>query len=150
MNPFKLKGSQLIKMGEYNQIAKTSASLYSENIGSQTFIGRIKKWHQDAACYSGQTIHRFGNNKRCYWMLFMFVCFGLKGSWGQPLGPNFPSLRATTLPLRLDCSAAAFTTPQKVLSIWRQVELKMLDFNDRTRTDISILTSPDDAIECLL
>ena len=45
------------------------------------------------------------------------------------------------LALRLDCSTAALTTPQKVLPIWKLVELKMIDFSDRTRTGISILTS---------
>ena len=48
------------------------------------------------------------------------------------------------LALRLDCSTAALTTPQTVLSIWKLVELKMLDFSDRTRTGISILTSAAD------
>ena len=67
--------------------------------------------------------------------------FGSEGSWGQPQGPNFPSPWATMLALRLDCSTAALTTPQKVLPIWKLVELKMLDFSDWTRTDISILTS---------
>ena len=36
------------------------------------------------------------------------------------------------LALRLDCSTAALTTPQKLLSISRLVELKMLDFSDCT------------------
>ena len=58
----------------------------------------------------------------------------LEGSWGQPQGPNFPSPWATMLALRLDCSTAALTTPQTVLSIWKLVELKRLDFSDRTRT----------------
>ena len=44
------------------------------------------------------------------------------------------------LALRLDCSTAALTTHQKVLPIWKLVELKMLDFSDRMRTGISILT----------
>ena len=70
--------------------------------------------------------------------------FGLEGYWGQPQGPNFPSPRATMLALHLDCSTAALTTPQKVLSILRLVELKMLDFRDRKRTGISILTSAAD------
>ena len=64
--------------------------------------------------------------------------------WRDPQGPNFPSPQATRLALRLDCSTAALTTPQKVLSIWKLVELKMLDFGDRTRTGISILTSAAD------
>ena len=38
------------------------------------------------------------------------------------------------LALRLDCSTAALTTHQKVLPIWKVVELKMLDFSDRRRT----------------
>ena len=43
--------------------------------------------------------------------------FCLKGFWGQPQGPDFLSPRATMLALRLDCSTAALTTHQKVLSI---------------------------------
>ena len=73
-----------------------------------------------------------------------FFFFGLEGSWGQPQGPNFPSPWATMLALRLDCFTAALTTPQKVLPIWKLVELKMLDISDRTRTGISILTSAAD------
>ena len=73
-----------------------------------------------------------------------FIFFGLEGSWGQPQGPNFPSPWATMLALRLDCSTTALTTPQKVLSLWRLIELKKLDFSDRTRTGISILTSAAD------
>ena len=34
------------------------------------------------------------------------------------------------LALRLDCSTAARTTPQKVVSNWKLVEVKMLDFSD--------------------
>ena len=45
------------------------------------------------------------------------------------------------LALSLDCSTAALTTPQKVLPLWKLVELKMLDFMDRARTGISILTA---------
>ena len=48
------------------------------------------------------------------------------------------------LALRLDCSTAALTTHQKVLPIWKLVELKVLDVSDRTRTGISILTSAAD------
>ena len=70
----------------------------------------------------------------------MIFFVGLDEFWGQPQGPNFPSPQATILALRLDCSTAAPTT-QKVLSTWRLVELKMLDFRDHTRTGISILTS---------
>ena len=43
------------------------------------------------------------------------------------------------------CSTAALITPQIVLSIWKLVELKMLDFSDRTKTGISILTSAADS-----
>ena len=57
-----------------------------------------------------------------------------------------PLPEATMLALRLDCSTAALTTPQKVLSIWRLVELTLIDFNDRTRTGISILTSAADPV----
>ena len=48
------------------------------------------------------------------------------------------------LALRLDCSTAALTTPQKVLPILILVELSMLDFSYRTKTGISILTSAAD------
>ena len=48
------------------------------------------------------------------------------------------------LALRLDCSTAALPTPQKVLPICKLVELKMLDFSDRMRIGISILTSAAD------
>ena len=68
----------------------------------------------------------------------------LEGSWGQPQGGNFLSPWATMLALRRDCSTAALTAPQKVLPIWKLVELKMLDFSDCTRTCISILTSAAD------
>ena len=57
--------------------------------------------------------------------------------------------KATMMALRLDCSTAALTTPQKVLPIWRLVELKMLDFRDHTRTGISILTSVADSLAML-
>ena len=70
--------------------------------------------------------------------------FGLEGFWSQPQGPNFPSPQATMLALRLDCSRSALVTPQRVLSFWRLVELKMLDVSDRTKTGISILTSAAD------
>ena len=43
------------------------------------------------------------------------IFFGLEGLWGQPQEPNFPSPQATQLALRLHCSTAALTTPQKVL-----------------------------------
>ena len=43
--------------------------------------------------------------------------------WSQPLGPNFPSPWATILALRLDCSTAALTTPQKVLPIWNKIKI---------------------------
>ena len=42
---------------------------------------------------------------------------GLEVFWGQSQGPNFLSPQATMLALRQDCSTAALTTPQKVLSI---------------------------------
>ena len=67
------------------------------------------------------------------------------GFLGQPLGPNIPSPWETMLALLLDWSTAALTTPQKVLPIWKLDELKMLDFSDRTRTGISILTSAADS-----
>ena len=77
--------------------------------------------------------------------LCAFFLFGLVASWGQSHGPKVQSPRAAMLVLRPDCSpdcsTAALTTPQKILSISRLVELKMLDFSDRSRTGISILTS---------
>ena len=99
------------------------------------------------ALYSSDVINFV---KPRYANLYMF--FGLEGSWAQPQGPNFPSPWATMLALRLDCSKAAITTPQKVLPIWKLVELKMLDFSDRTRTGISILTSAADSmyVVCLV
>ena len=69
---------------------------------------------------------------------------GLEGFWGQPLGPNFPPPWAILLALYLDCSTVALPTLRKVLPIWELVELKMLDFSDRMRTGISILTSAAD------
>ena len=71
-----------------------------------------------------------------------FFWFG--GILGQPQGTNFPSPWATMLALRLDCSTVALNTPQKVLPFWKLVELNMLDFSDRRRTGISILTSAAD------
>ena len=52
--------------------------------------------------------------------VWLLIFFGLEEFWGQPKGPNFPSPQATMLSLRLDCSKAALTTPQKVLSIWQK------------------------------
>ena len=52
------------------------------------------------------------------------------------LGANFPSPWETMLALRLDCPTAALTTHQKVLPIWKLVELKMLDFSDHKRTGL--------------
>ena len=58
--------------------------------------------------------------------------FVMEGFWARLRGPNFPSPRVTMLALRLDCSTAALTT-KNFLSILRLVELRMLDFSDRTR-----------------
>ena len=77
---------------------------------------------------------------------FCIFFFCLEGSWGQPEGSNFPSPWASMLALRLECSTAALTTPRKVVPIRKLVELKMLDFRDRMRTGISILTSAADQI----
>ena len=77
-------------------------------------------------------------------ILLIYHFYGLEGSWGQPLGPNFPSAGATMLAVRLYCTTAGLITPQKVLPIWKLVELKMLDFSDRMRTGISSLTSAAD------
>ena len=72
-----------------------------------------------------------------------FFWFG--GILGSASRVEFPvSLSNHALPL--DCSTAALTTPQKVLPIWKLVELKMLDFSDRTRAGISILTSVAEAL----
>ena len=58
-------------------------------------------------------------------ILFKFcskpIFFGLEGFWGKPQGPNFPSPQATMLALRLNCSTAALTTPQIVLSISKPI-----------------------------
>ena len=87
--------------------------------------------------------NRVGRTSEPNWWWYFF--FGLEGFWGQPPRRNFPSPRALMLALLLDCFTPALTTPQKVLSIWRLVELKMLDFSDPTRTGISILTSAADS-----
>ena len=50
----------------------------------------------------------------------------------------------TMLALRLDCSTGALTAPQKVSPMWRLVELKMLDFSDRTRSGVSFLLKRKD------
>ena len=44
----------------------------------------------------------------------------------------------------LDCSTAALPSPQKVSCNYKLVELKMLNFRDRLKTGISILTSAAD------
>ena len=74
-------------------------------------------------------------------MANFFLKFGYEGFRGQLLGPNFPSPWPTMLALHIHYSTAALTTPQKVLPIWKLLELMMIDFSDRTRTGISILTS---------
>ena len=48
------------------------------------------------------------------------------------------------LAFRFDYSTAALPCPQKVLSIQKLIELKTLDFSDRARTVVSILTSATD------
>ena len=74
----------------------------------------------------------------------LFYYYYLEGYCVQPWGLHFLSPWATMLWLRLDCSRAALITPQKVSSIWKRVELKMLDFSDQTRNGISILISAAD------
>ena len=59
---------------------------------------------------------------------------------------NFLSPRRTVLVLRFDCSKAELTNRQRDLSIWKLVELKMLDFSDCKRTGISILTWTTDKL----
>ena len=76
-----------------------------------------------------------------HWFLTMLF-FGLEGPWGQPEGPHFPFSPSN----HVGFTPRLLTTPQKVLSLGRQVELKMLDFSDRTRTGISILTSDADLL----
>ena len=78
---------------------------------------------------------------------FNFVGFLLlsKGFWGQPLWYKFPvslSNHVGFTPWLL--SGNTLPTPQKDLSNWRLVELNLLDFSNRTRTGISILTSAAD------
>ena len=54
------------------------------------------------------------------------------------------------LALHLDCSAAALITVSKALSNLEMVKLKMLQFTDCMRTDISPLTSSADLLlRCL-
>ena len=70
----------------------------------------------------------------------------LEGFWGHPQGPNFPPLPEQPYwlyPLNA-LHTPTLTTPPKVLSNWKVVELKMLDFSDCTRTVFSILTSATD------
>ena len=75
----------------------------------------------------------------------------LKTGWAQDAWPQWSRENwyfyldisrwswVTMLALSLDCSTTAEpTTPQKVLSIRKLVELKMLCFNDQMRTGISI------------
>ena len=111
-------------------------------------LSSINSWRGDClvSFLSGSLAQPF-KKRLCHF----FVCFfGLEGSWGQPLGPNIPSPWATMLALHLDCSTTALTTPQKVLPIWKLVDLKILDYSDRMRTCISILTSAADqeALPC--
>ena len=64
------------------------------------------------------------------------------------LTPENPRSRISSCvpeqPCWLDCSTAALTLLQKVLSNWKLAKLKMLDFCDHTITGISILTSAAD------
>ena len=69
--------------------------------------------------------------------MFFFYCFG--GILEVSLKVRFPVSLSSQV--GFDCSTVALTAPQMVLSIPELVELKMLDFSDRTRTCISILTS---------
>ena len=48
--------------------------------------------------------------------------FFQEGFWGQPEGPNFPSPRATTLALHLDCPTAALTVEKS----WRKANMVAL------------------------
>ena len=89
------------------------------------------------------------NKKNSLWLPVVFF-FGLEGLLGQPKRLNLPFSWATMLASPLGCSTAALTTPQKVLPIWKLVELKTLDFSDCTRTGISILTSAADIFRWML
>ena len=54
------------------------------------------------------------------------------------LWAKFPVfLNFSMLTTHLDCSSAALATPQKFLSNWKLVQLRMLDFRDRRRVGIS-------------
>ena len=70
----------------------------------------------------------------CYWM----------DSGFSLSGPNFPCLSAAMLALRLNYFATALIIHEKVSSNCKLVELKILDFSDRTKTGISILTLATD------
>ena len=71
-----------------------------------------------------------------------FLWFG--GILGSASRAEFTVSLSNHLAIYLDCSTAALTTHQKVVPIWKLVELKMIDFSDRTWTGISILTSAAD------
>ena len=76
-------------------------------------------------------------------MLFItaFVFFVLEGFCCQPPQPNIPCPWATILALYLNSSSAALTIFQKVLSNWKLLTLKVVDFSDCTRTGFTLLTS---------
>ena len=83
-------------------------------------FGRLNNKNQ---CSSSQWVKWFYFRVYIYlWRYLVNILFWFEGFWGQPQ-PNFPFPWAKKLALCLDCSTAAFTTPQKVLSLWRMVTI---------------------------
>ena len=124
--------------GDYNALR------VSQHLLSQTF-SRVAPNNPTDDCQNSKFLasviaHEsvFSCSLFCQWFV------GIRGS----PGPNSLSPLATMLVLPLDCSTVAPTTPQKVLPIWKMVELKIADFSDRTRTGISILTSAAHPLFC--
>ena len=82
-------------------------------------------------------------------MLLSTYIFWFGGILGSASSPKF------LISLRLENSCwlyalIALPTPQKVISNWKLVMPKMLDFSDCTKTDISILTQVADSLRPLL
>ena len=71
--------------------------------------------------------------------------FSFGGILGSASRAKFPISLSNHIGF-MPCLTTAHTTPQKVLSIWRLVELKMLDFSDCAWTAFSILTSATETV----
>ena len=74
----------------------------------------------------------------------MPCCICVGGILGLAPWQSFPCPWAIMLALHQNYSTTSLTTPQKELSDWILVELKILDFNVCTRTDISNLAPAAD------